>query len=69
MSNILTIREFVNSANSEDSSSHIILTTHNPIAVAELNRKQVRILHHKGESREIVSLPPEKDPKVWAIAG
>lgn len=63
------LREFVNSANSEDSSSHIILTTHNPIAVAELNRKQVQILHHKGESREIVSLPPEKDPKGMGYSG
>ncbi|PMG76919.1 AAA family ATPase [Vibrio lentus] len=63
------LKEFVNSANSEDSSSHIILTTHNPIAVAELNREQVQILHHKGQSREIVSLPPEKDPKGMGYSG
>lgn len=63
------LKEFVNSSEAEDSSSHIVLTTHNPIAVAELNKKQVQILHHIGDSREIDSTPPEKDPRGMGYSG
>lgn len=63
------LKEFVNSAVAEDSTSHIVLTTHNPIAVAELTKKQVQILHHIGDSREIMSTPPEIDPKGMGYSG
>lgn len=63
------LKEFVNSSVAEDSTSHIVLTTHNPIAVAELNKKQVQILHHVGESRDIKSTPPDKDPKGMGYSG
>ncbi len=63
------LKDFVNSSEAKDSSSHIVLTTHNPIAVAELNRKQVQILHHVGDSRDIDSVPPEKDPRGMGYSG
>jgi predicted ATPase len=65
------LNSFVNSDDSKEKNSHIILTTHNPIAIADLNRKQVQILYREDESeiRKIFSVLPEQDPRGMGYGG
>lgn len=53
----------------EKSSSHIVFTTHNPLAIAELVRQQVQILKRDDDSRQIQALKPEFDPRGMGYAG
>lgn len=59
------LRKFagVNGAERED--SHILLTTHNPMAIAELVKEQVQILRlsKSEDGRKIIAVHPELDPK------
>lgn len=61
------LREFIGGAPEEQEGSHVIMTTHNPLAIAELSRKQVQILQVKREEnrRNIVASYPEMDPRGW----
>ena len=52
-----------------ENSSHIVLTTHNPIAIAELKQQQVQILHRDADTRAISSHQPEFDPRGMGYAG
>lgn len=53
----------------QEESSHILLTTHNPLAIAELAREQVQILHMEQESdRRIVAYHPEMAPRGMGYA-
>ena len=63
------LKDFVNTKDVNDSSSHIVLTTHNPLAVAELKKEQVQILHHVGESRQVKSTLPDRDPQGMGYNG
>jgi len=65
------LNSFVNSDESKEKNSHIVLTTHNPIAIADLNRKQVQILYRKDEddSRKVFSTLPEQDPRGMGYDG
>lgn len=51
-------------------SSHVVLTTHNPMAIAELQREQVQILVvREGDNhRQIESVFPEESPKGMGYA-
>ncbi|WP_102797667.1 AAA family ATPase [Bowmanella denitrificans] len=51
------------------SSSHIVLNTHNPLAVAELAREQVQILYRDPEYLSITSHLPEFDPRGMGYTG
>lgn len=64
------LRGFVGSAKAKSESSHVIMTTHNPLAIAELERGQVQILQSKqGEvGRRIVSCHPEMAPRGMGYA-
>ncbi len=57
------------SAQSSDT-SHILLTTHNPLAIAELVREQVQILHldENDDGRRVVAFYPETDPRGMGYA-
>lgn len=59
------LRKFVGSQAQNPDNSHIVLTTHNPLAIAELERTQVQILHLKQEEgiRSISACHPELDPR------
>jgi hypothetical protein len=54
----------------QEETSHIILTTHNPLAVAELDREQVQILRlsKDDERRRIVACFPETAPRGMGYA-
>lgn len=57
-----------NNQSDEDQTSHIILTTHNPIAIAELEKQQIQILHRK-DDQKIYADQPDQDPKGMGYAG
>lgn len=59
------LRRFVASTARVEENSHIVLTTHNPLAVAELVKEQVQILQLNTEDRRrfVVACHPEMDPR------
>ncbi len=63
------LNKFVTSGSEHESSSHIVLTTHNPIAIAELKKQQVQILHRDKETLQISSHEPVFDPRGMGYAG
>ncbi len=63
------LNKFVTSGSKQESSSHIVLTTHNPIALAELNKEQVQILHRDNDQHTIQSKTPDFDPRGMGYAG
>ena len=54
--------------NGSRTNSHIVLSTHNPIAIAELKKQQIQILH-RNEDKQIYSTEPDLDPKGMGYAG
>lgn len=63
------LNQFVTSGSESESSSHIVLTTHNPIAIAELKKQQVQILNRDKESQLISAQEPDFDPRGMGYAG
>ncbi|HGE6106064.1 TPA: AAA family ATPase [Vibrio cholerae] len=63
------LNKFVTSGSNGENNSHIVLTTHNPIAIAELTRDQVQILSRDDETRTIESHKPNFDPRGMGYAG
>lgn len=61
------LRTFAGQTDEDRRKSHIILTTHNPLAIAELVKEQVQILRSehevKSEDARIVAVHPELDPR------
>lgn len=64
------LKQFVGAGEQHEQTSHILLTTHNPLAVAELVRQQVQILRltKDEESRRVVACHPENDPRGMGYA-
>lgn len=64
------LKQFISSGTKQEETSHILLTTHNPLAIAELDREQVQILRMQktGEQRQIVSCFPEMAPRGMGYA-
>ncbi|MDX1124790.1 AAA family ATPase [Sinorhizobium medicae] len=52
----------------DQKNSHIVLTTHNPLAIAELVKEQVQILYREPKSRNIRAEYPEFDPRGMGFA-
>ena len=50
-------------------SSHIIMATHNPLAVAELEKGQVQIMWRNENSMRVFASPPAFDPQGMGFAG
>ena len=59
------LRTFAGQSDEARDNSHILLTTHNPLAIAELVREQVQILQLSKEeaSTRIIAVHPELDPR------
>lgn len=59
------LKQFIASGTKQEETSHILLTTHNPLAVAELDREQVQILRMTklDGQRQIVACYPEMAPR------
>lgn len=64
------LKQFIASGTKQEETSHILLTTHNPLAVAELDREQVQILRMTKQDgqREIVACYPEMAPRGMGYA-
>lgn len=64
------LKQFIASGTKQEETSHILLTTHNPLAIAELDREQVQILRMtKGdEQRRVVACYPEMAPRGMGYA-
>ncbi len=59
------LRTFAGQNDSDRENSHILLTTHNPLAIAELAKEQVQILQLAREAKtsRVVAVHPELDPR------
>lgn len=64
------LKQFLANGTQQGDTSHILLTTHNPLAIAELDREQVQILrlHRSDEVRRIVACYPEVAPRGMGYA-
>jgi hypothetical protein len=64
------LKKFITSGVQQEETSHILLTTHNPLAIAELDREQVQILRltKDDEYRRIVACYPEIAPRGMGYA-
>lgn len=59
------LKKFVATKKGVEENSHIVLTTHNPLAVAELVKEQVQILQLRRDEnpRRVVAFHPGMDPR------
>ena len=64
------LKRFITSGTKQEETSHILLTTHNPLAIAELDRGQVQILRmiKQDGQRQIVACYPEMAPRGMGYA-
>ncbi|WP_336033137.1 AAA family ATPase [Acinetobacter bereziniae] len=65
------LKKFIIGDNHQTETSHILMTTHNPLAIAELEREQVQILRmskQQEEHRQIVACNPEISPRGMGYA-
>jgi predicted ATPase len=63
------LKSFVGKISDGHDNSHIVLTTHNPLAIAELVKEQVQILHRQAGSHTVRAENPKVDPKGMGFAG
>lgn len=65
------LRDVVGTNTRTRDSSHVVLTTHNPLAIAELVKEQVQILHwdEQRADRRIIATHPSIDPRGMGYAG
>ena len=64
------LKRFIASGTKQEETSHILLTTHNPLAIAELDREQVQILRMTKQDgqRQIVACYPGMAPRGMGYA-
>jgi predicted ATPase len=63
------LKQFVGIGDVNQETTHVLLTTHNPLAIAELVKEQVQILKRNMDNLEINVSPPEEDPRGMGYAG
>lgn len=63
------IRNFLTGRAGRQPASHVLLATHNPIAVAELVKEQVQILKRDPETSAIEAFEPDTHPRGMGYAG
>ncbi|MEP4038969.1 AAA family ATPase [Pseudophaeobacter sp.] len=63
------IRDFLMDDTGAQPNSHVLLATHNPIAVAELVKEQVQILKRDPETHSIIAIEPDTHPRGMGYAG
>jgi len=69
MDYISYLKKFIASGTRQEETSHILLTTHNPMAIAELSKEQVQILARDTDSNGTTSKRPAFNPRGMGIAG
>ena len=63
------LSDFVGGSEQKKNTSHIVMTTHNPLAVAELVKGQVQILQRDQDNLKIRAMLPEMDPRGMGYSG
>ena len=63
------LQKFVGGQGVDQEKSHILLTTHNPMAIAELQKEQIQILSRDNDSLDISASMPDFDPIGMGFAG
>jgi len=63
------LKQFVGDENNNEQNSHILLTTHNPLAIAELIKSQVRVLKRDEADLSVSSHEPTDDPRGMGYSG
>jgi ABC-type transport system involved in cytochrome c biogenesis ATPase subunit len=63
------LKSFVGQNSEGQDNSHIVLTTHNPLAIAELVKEQVQILYREPGTGTVRAENPAMDPKGMGFAG
>ncbi len=63
------LKDFVGRSADGEETSHVVLTTHNPLAVAEILKEQVQILVRSKDDSKISALPPDMHPRGMGYAG
>lgn len=63
------LKSFIGKDHAGQDNSHIVLTTHNPLAIAELVKEQVQILYRQAGTRTVCAENPAVDPKGMGFAG
>jgi len=63
------LQKFVGGSDMDQEKSHILLTTHNPIAIAELKKEQIQILTRDTDTLKISADMPDFDPRGLGFAG
>lgn len=63
------LKTFVGRSVKSEESSHVIMTTHNPLTVAELLREQVQILVRDKENMNVTAQLPDLHPRGMGYAG
>ena len=63
------LKSFVGQNSEGQDNSHIVLTTHNPLAIAELAKEQVQILYRQAGTQTVRAENPAVDPKGMGFAG
>jgi energy-coupling factor transporter ATP-binding protein EcfA2 len=62
------LEKFVGSDKASRESCHVVMTTHNPLAIAELLKQQIQILKRDVDDLSISVTPPEIDPRGMGYA-
>lgn len=62
------LQDFVGKEEKDRATSHIVFTTHNPLAIAELEKQQVQILKRDEISKQVAAFKPELDPRGMGYA-
>ncbi|EPR43438.1 SMC domain-containing protein [Desulfovibrio sp. X2] len=63
------LKKFVGADDEGNESSHILFTTHNPLAIAELVKEQVQILKRSETDLETTVHTPAEDPRGMGYSG
>ena len=62
------LRTFAGATDDDRRNSHILLTTHNPLAIAELVKEQVQVLQRDVE-HQVIAAKPDQSPRGMGYAG
>ncbi|MEB2647330.1 AAA family ATPase [Pseudomonas canadensis] len=63
------LKKFIAHGSRQEETSHVLLTTHNPLAIAELDKEQVQILTRVDRSNNTVATQPVFNPRGMGFAG
>ncbi len=63
------LKTFAGGFQTQAENSHILMTTHNPLAIAELNKEQIQVLSKLGDQKSTEASMPEFDPRGMGFAG